>query len=161
MYLRNMRILLLLLLPISILGQNQAVAEKNCEAWIRQKMEDDASTYRSLVFKDLEEVKTLSEDGIKEIKGLKREKYLLLESTLNEESAIDNYRGMMENLNTKIKEARKNHSTKTGYTLVHKFMARDDEGFQVHYRVNYELDMDLKVKQSSISRKVDRASSDY
>ena len=155
-----MRLLFLLLfLPFISFAQNQKLAESNCESWIKIRMQEDTLTYHSIFFKSLEPITALSEQGAKEIKQIKFEKYQLMQDALATKITIDEYQTAFKSLNARLSTTRTSSSDRTGYKLIHKFTTKDLEGFQIQYKVKYELDIDLKVIESSVSRKVDRANS--
>ncbi len=152
--------ILILLLPLYVFAQNQETAEKNCETWIKARLKEDQSTYRLLLFKDLEEATAISGKGMSEIDSLNKVKYDLFQRTLNGDENT-NYKTEVRKLDDQIASTRKAHSELTGYTIEHRFTTKDDEGYYVKYTVTYELDLDLNVEESKISRLVDDASSDY
>ena len=153
-------LLIFLFLPATLIAQDQELAEKNCLKWIKFKMSDDTATFNHLLFTDLEEVETLSEEGVKAMEKLEDEKYKLFHDKLNEEKLGD-YKTQRADLLAKMKATEDAHSTVTGYEFVHKFQAKDKDGFKVDYKVTYQLDLEMNIVESSIKRHVDRASSDY
>jgi len=153
--------ILLLFTPLLGFAQNQNNAEKNCEAWIMTRIQEDTSSYRSILFNDLVAITTVSEEGKSKIKALKLEKYNLINKGISQEVSQAEYGQMFTSIRLKIIETIKSNSETAGYTMIHKFDTKNEEGFKVSYKVKYELDLKLEVLETSISRDVDNASSDY
>ncbi|MFT7612657.1 MAG: hypothetical protein ACI9J3_001620 [Parvicellaceae bacterium] len=153
--------ILLLFTPLFGIAQNQNDAQKNCEAWIMPRIQEDTNTYKSILFNDLDSITSISEAGVAKIKTLKYEKYELLNNGISSKVSQKQYASDFNTLRLKIIQAIKSNSELTGYKLIHKFTTKDVEGYLVEYKVKYELNLGLEVLETSISRNVDRASSDY
>ncbi|MDA8715486.1 hypothetical protein N9M27_06335 [Flavobacteriales bacterium] len=152
--------LFLLLFPIAGFCQNQQLAENHCEVWIKNRMKDDTNSYNSIFFSKIERIEHISDDGKKLIKELSEEKYRLFEKTI-ENNAIDYYDSEMKRLDSTIIRIKEEQQFEAGYKLKHKFMAKEATGCRVYYTVNYILNLQLDVLESSSERLVDCANTDF
>ena len=123
-------------------------------------MKDDTNNYKIIFFSKLERIEDTSDEGKKLIKELIEGKYRLFEKTI-ENNLLDNYNAEMNRLDSTILQIREEQQFETGYKLKHKFMAKEATGCRVYYTVNYLLNLQLDVIESSSEREVDCANTDF
>jgi len=157
-----MRILIVIFLfPFISFSQDQQFAEDNCEAWIKNRMKDDSSSYKSIFFSKLEPINSIPNEGIELINKIILQKYHLFELRLESSDTSFRYIDQLEKLDEQIKVLESDQLIVSGYELRHKFLSKADNGCRVYYEVSYELDGLFQVIESVTERKVDCANADF
>ncbi len=157
-----MRILIVIFLfPFISFSQDQQFAEDNCEAWIKNRMKDDSSSYKSIFFSKLEPNNSIPNEGIELINKIILQKYQLFELRLGSSVTSSSYKDQVEKLDEQIRVLEVDQLIISGYKLRHKFLSKADNGCRVYYEVSYELDDLFQVIESVTERKVDCANADF
>jgi len=157
-----MRILtIIFLIPFIGYSQDQQFAKDNCEIWIKNRMKDDSSNYKSIFFSKLEPINSVANEGIELINKIILQKYHLFETRLESSETSSRYKDQIEKMDEQIKVLEADQLIISGYKLRHKFMSKADNGCRVYYEVSYELDDLFQVIESVTERTVDCANTDF